>query len=149
MTTWHDRMEHARIERGVSPAKLARMVGVSAAVMSEWRSKKIKYLKAENAFAVCDSLRIRMPWLLYAKGEMCEGDRNTETGTLMTDPIKTALELLSVEAIDQLEYWRLFDLAYALQNLCDYATRRGRLLDQETEKRMNKSAAQLDQEPSE
>ncbi|NCC41501.1 MAG: helix-turn-helix domain-containing protein [Gammaproteobacteria bacterium] len=73
MATWNDRLELARIRRDISPADLARLIGISAATMSDWRSNQIKKLSAEHAFAACEALKIRMAWLLHGKGDMDEG----------------------------------------------------------------------------
>ena len=90
MTTWNERLELARIRRDISPADLARLIGISAATMSDWRSKQIKKLSAEHAFAACEALRIRMAWLLHGKGDMDDGIQD-QTAEYTLDPTHKAL----------------------------------------------------------
>ena len=73
--TWNDRLEVARSRRGIKPAALARLVGVSAPTLSDWRSGKIRELNAVNAYKVCAALKVRMEWLLFGKGDMEDTDQ--------------------------------------------------------------------------
>lgn len=91
MATWNDRLEAARARRNIQPADLARLIGVSGATMSDWRSGQIKKLSAEHAFSLCEVLKIRMAWLLHNKGDMDDASIQDEPAQYHQDPKHAAL----------------------------------------------------------
>jgi transcriptional regulator with XRE-family HTH domain len=94
MTTWNDRLESARIARGISPADLARAVGISAPTMSDWRAGKIRSLNAEHAYKLCKTLHVRMAWLLFGHGAMEDHRVREEPPAYRNDP--THRELIAL-----------------------------------------------------
>src|SRR5579885_1356613 len=67
------RLRHARKEREVSQAALAKAVGIKQPSVSELESGETKEMSGPVLLAVCEFLRIRPQWLLHGKGEMDAG----------------------------------------------------------------------------
>jgi len=64
MKTWHDRLNLALNESGLSKSAFAKLAKVSRPTVTDWTNKEIKELKADSADRVCRTLNIRPEWLL-------------------------------------------------------------------------------------
>lgn len=84
-----DRLNEALVARGMTPAELARAVGVSNGYISKLLSGYISQPK-KNLSAICTALRINERWLLTGKGEV-EVDGND----IVTYPLYLFTKLLT------------------------------------------------------
>lgn len=73
----HKRLREAIVARGMTPAELARQVGVSNGYVSKLLSGDINQPK-KNLPAICKALSIRESWLLTGKGDANLEYFNTE-----------------------------------------------------------------------
>lgn len=64
-----DRLNEALVARGMTPAELARAVGVSNGYISKLLSGYISQPK-KNLSTICSALRIKEQWLLTGKGDV-------------------------------------------------------------------------------
>lgn len=84
-----DRLNEALVARGMTPAELARAVGVSNGYISKLLSGYILQPK-KNLSAICTALRIKERWLLTGKGEV-EIDDINENVTYKLIPVYEAM----------------------------------------------------------
>lgn len=61
---WNKRLAEARIERGLRKSELARMIGVSAATLTNWENGKVESIKGENLMKACAALNVTETWLM-------------------------------------------------------------------------------------
>ena len=107
--TWNERLKAAMIEREVSASKLAKVVGVSSASISDWLSGKIKNMDAANSIKVCNYLSISPAWLFFNKLP------NDENGQKITEPsalYKTKGRLGQVPVISWVRAGEMCDPGY-------------------------------------
>lgn len=93
-----DRLNEALVARGMTPAELARAVGVSNGYISKLLSGYISQPK-KNLSAICTALRINERWLLTGKGEV-EVDDND----IVTYPLLPVYETFNSDKKDELYY---------------------------------------------
>lgn len=92
-----DRLNEALVARGMTPAELARAVGVSNGYISKLLSGYISQPK-KNLAAICTALRIKERWLLTGKGEVEIDDVND----ISSYPLIPVHEVLQSEETDEL-----------------------------------------------
>jgi len=70
MKTWHERLNIALKESGLTKAALAKRIGVSAPTVTDWTKGNIATISANNAEKLCRHLGINTTWLLTGLGDM-------------------------------------------------------------------------------
>ncbi|WP_199635051.1 helix-turn-helix transcriptional regulator (plasmid) [Serratia sp. PAMC26656] len=92
-----DRLSEALVARGMTPAELARAVGVSNGYVSKLLSGYISQPK-KNLSAICTALRIKEKWLLTGKGEVEVDDINE----IISYPLMPVYEVFNPEEESEL-----------------------------------------------
>jgi phage repressor protein C with HTH and peptisase S24 domain len=79
MKTWHERLQEALAESGMTQTELASRVGVSSASVSDWLSGKSKDIKGSHAYKIERALNISLAWLFDNEGPKRLTDTTTDS----------------------------------------------------------------------
>lgn len=105
LTTFADRIDYAITQAGMSPADLARAIGLSRAAVSKWMTGDTKSVRPDNLFKAADHLRVNPRWLATGQGEPWEEDYNRILAKLPSNEREHARAVL--QAMEQKAKYRL------------------------------------------
>jgi transcriptional regulator with XRE-family HTH domain len=98
--TWHIRLTQAREAAGLSKTKLAELVGVTIAAVTQWESGQTGSLTGDNLLAICDALDVSPVWLVRGTGpvppQLSPSGPEGETPTSLGERIKTARQAVGL-----------------------------------------------------
>lgn len=62
---WNQRLTQARTAKNINKSEMAKLIGVSAATVTQWENSTIRHIAGKHLTRVCELLDVTPEWLLY------------------------------------------------------------------------------------